>query len=98
MSNEVKFTVGGPVQVKAGTYLLRAADQELLGVCQAGQFAYILASRQIGKSSLMYETAKKLSDRGVKTAIIDLNGIGKVENADLWYFTLLTQLAEKLAL
>lgn len=99
MSNaSVKLAVGGAVQAKNGTYLQRPVDEELFTACEATEFSYILASRQIGKSSLMVETAKKLSKIGIRTAVIDLNGIGQVVTADEWYFSLIDVLARKLKL
>lgn len=50
------YTVGGTVQAGQGRYIARAADAELLALCRAGTFAYILSARQMGKSSLMLRT------------------------------------------
>jgi serine/threonine protein kinase len=95
----VKFAVGGAVQAKNGTYISRAADADLLAACKNSEFAYILASRQIGKSSLMNETAARLAREGVKTARIDLNVIGKnVAKADDWHFNFIDTLAHHLDL
>lgn len=92
-----KFSVGGPVQVNYGTYLSRPADKELLEACKAGKFAYVLASPETGKSSLMYETAKKLSQEKIRTAIIDLTRIGRdIVDADHWYFNFADELASTL--
>ncbi|MBE7471116.1 MAG: protein kinase [Anaerolineales bacterium] len=99
MVNQVmKLAVGGPVQAKYGTYLSRPADEQLLQACQAGKFAYVLACRQIGKSSLMFATSEKLSKTGVRTAVIDLNAIGLNVEADSWYFSLIDELAHRLEL
>ena len=94
----MKLTVGGPVQAKYGTYLPRPADEQLFAACQSGEFAYVLACRQIGKSSLMFETSDQLAKVGIKTAVIDLNSIGQSAEADDWYFSLLDELARKLGL
>lgn len=96
--NSFNFAVGGPVQVKHGTYLPRQADKDLFAACKAGEFAYVLACRQIGKTSLMVETAQRLRQEGVRTALIDLNRIGKVKDAEQWYFSLITELADALKL
>lgn len=98
MDNGVKSTVGGPVQVNSGTYLQRPADQELLKACQAGKFAYILASRQIGKSSLMNQTAEFLREESFETAVIDLNGVGQYTDAEKWFYTLIDLLTQRLKL
>lgn len=99
MANQaMKLAVGGPVQAKYGTYLSRPADEQLLQACQAAKFAYVLACRQIGKSSLMFATSEKLSKAGVRTALIDLNSIGLNVEPDSWYFSLIDELAHRLEL
>ncbi len=96
---EIKLTVGGPVQAKAGTYIRRSADDELYDACIAGEFSYVLACRQIGKSSLMNETAQRLTQAGYRVARLDLNRIGQnVTDARVWYFTFLDVLADTLKL
>lgn len=97
-SQMMKLAVGGPVQAKYGTYLKRPADELLLHACQEGLFAYVLSSRQIGKSSLMFETSYKLVQAGIQTVLIDLNSIGSRADADHWYFSLVAELAQKLKL
>jgi tRNA A-37 threonylcarbamoyl transferase component Bud32 len=99
MANQIiKLTVGGAVQAQAGTYLPRPADEQLLNVCRAGSFAYVLACRQIGKSSLMIATSDKLNQAGVRTAQIDLNSIGQRTDAESWYFSFIDELADRLKL
>jgi len=94
MNKTIIYSVGGPVQEKSGEYIRRQADQELLDLCRKGVYAYVLASRQVGKSSLMFETEKRLREKGLATTIINFNKIGYAEKADQWYITQLTQVAE----
>lgn len=94
----VRFTVGGAVQANQGTYIERPADETLFDACRASEFCYVLASRQIGKSSLMNAVADKLNDEGIRTARIDLNYIGKIPDADRWYFSLMAELSDRLKL
>ena len=70
------YTVGGTVQAGGGVYIERTADRELLELCRAGELAFILSSRQVGKSSLMVRTAEKLKGENIQSAIIDLSAIG----------------------
>jgi hypothetical protein len=76
MTNLSIYTVGGTVQAGGGIYIKRKADDELLGHCRAGEFAFILSSRQVGKSSLMVRTAQQLEQEGIRSVIIDLSSIG----------------------
>ncbi|KPV52396.1 hypothetical protein SE17_15750, partial [Kouleothrix aurantiaca] len=66
------FVVGGTLRVQSSSYVTRPADQELYSHVKAGEFCYVLTSRQMGKSSLMVRTARRLEAEGVRTVIIDL--------------------------
>ncbi len=70
------FTVGGTVQAGGGLYVPRQVDEELLALCRAGTFAYVLTARQMGKSSLMVRTAEELAEAGTHAVFIDLSQIG----------------------
>ncbi len=98
MANKNIFTVGGTVQAGSGIYIPRQADNELLNLCQQGDFAYVLTSRQMGKSSLMVRTAEQLSGDGITSAIIDLNQLGVQVTAEAWYLGLLTTIEDALLL
>ncbi|MHC5861382.1 CHASE2 domain-containing protein [Nostoc sp.] len=92
------YTVGGTVQAGGGIYIPRQADEELLALCRARTFAYILAPRQVGKSSLMVRTAEQLADEGIQSVIIDLTQLGVQVTAEEWYLGLLTIIADQLML
>jgi hypothetical protein len=79
------FVAGGTVQAGGGIYLPRRADDELLNHCLAGDFTYILTSRQMGKSSLMIRTAERLVGCGVQPVVIDLTEFGAQTTAEQWY-------------
>ncbi|MEH2083048.1 MAG: CHASE2 domain-containing protein [Nostoc sp.] len=98
MANPSIYTVGGTVQAGGGIYIPRQADEELLALCRAGTFAYILAPRQVGKSSLMVRTAEQLADEGIQSVIIDLTQLGVQVTAEEWYLGLLTIIADQLML
>lgn len=92
------YTVGGTVQAGGGIYIPRKADEELLNFCLNGEFVYILAPRQIGKSSLMVNTVRQLDQKGISSAIIDLTKIGVTLEANEWYLGILTIIKEKLGI
>jgi len=92
------YTVGGTVQAGGGLYLPRKVDEELLALCHAGTFAYVLTSRQMGKSSLMVRTAERLIEGGIHAVIIDLTQLGTQLTAAEWYLGLLTIIADSLML
>jgi len=98
MTRKRIFTVGGTVQAGSGMYLRRAVDDELLELCRTGSFAYVLTARQMGKSSLMVQTAAALQAGGAATVIIDLSQIGANVSPESWYVGLLTMIESRLAL
>lgn len=98
MADGFHFVAGGAVQAGGGVYLERAADRELLRRCADGDFAYILTSRQLGKSSLMYRAAERLVEAGACPVIIDLTELGAQTTADQWYKGFLLLVQEQLGL
>src|SRR5205823_2391073 len=85
------YTIGGTVQAGRGVYIERAADAELLALCREGAFAYVLTARQMGKSSLMTETAARLTAEGIRPVQIDLTLIGTALSAEQWYLGLVME-------
>jgi hypothetical protein len=98
MPDAYMFVAGGAVQAGGGIYLERDADRDLLRHCLAGDFTYILTSRQMGKSSLMYRAAEQLAQHGVVPTIIDLTELGAQTTADQWYKGFLLRIQEQLDL
>jgi|GEM_PF-3205825 len=98
MTNQTIYTVGGTVQAGSGFYIHRKADDELLEYCRTGEFAFILSSRQVGKSSLMVRTAQQLEKENIRSVIIDLSSIGVKISADEWYLGILNDISNTLNL
>jgi len=92
------FVAGGTLRPDAPSYVKRAADDELFHLALAGEFCYVLTPRQMGKSSLMVHTARRLEGRGAHTAIIDLTSIGTNVRSEQWYMGLITRLRAQLRL
>lgn len=92
------FQVGGAVQAGA-FYIERKADRELLQALERGEFCYILAPRQIGKTSLRIRAARRLqAQAGVRCVSIDFTSIGSTIAIDEWYFSIAAEIAEALDL
>ena len=79
----------GTIPGDAPSYVIRQADDDLYQSLTQGAFCYVLTARQMGKSSLMARTAKRLEQAGVASAIVDLTQIGSERGdqaAAQWYF------------
>ena len=98
MLNSDIYTTGGTVQAGGGVYIHRQADDDLLNLCRSRTFAYVLTPRQMGKSSLMVQTANTLEEEGVRTVIIDLTEIGTQVTREEWYLGILTLVEDQLDL
>jgi CHASE2 domain-containing sensor protein len=81
-----EYQVGGSLENDAPSYVTRSADATFYRALKAGQFCYVLNSRQMGKSSLRVRIMEKLQAEGTVCAFIDLTGIGKQDlTAEKWY-------------
>ncbi|HMU37603.1 MAG TPA: AAA-like domain-containing protein [Pseudomonadota bacterium] len=94
----LRFQPGGTLK-EGSFYVERPADMELPEALSQGEFCYVLAPRQIGKSSLRVRTAKLLQSKGIRCAGIDLTKIGSQElNPDSWFYALTQEVAMQLNL
>lgn len=91
------FQPGGALRADA-FYIERPADTELLRALLGGEFCYVLAPRQIGKSSLRARTQARLQTAGVRCAVLDLTTIGTTASEHEWYASLLGEMADQLGL
>jgi len=57
---EITYQIGGSLNTDAPTYVKRKADDQIYQALKNGDFCYVLNSRQMGKSSLLYQFTMKL--------------------------------------
>ncbi len=95
---KLRFQSGGTLR-RGAFYVERAADQELPAALARGEFCYVLAPRQIGKSSLRVRCAQKLQSQGVRCVSVDLNMAGTKEaQPSAWYYSLVQEIWLQLSL
>ena len=84
------YQVGGSLTNNAPNYVKRQADEDLYNRLKAGEFCYVLNSRQMGKSSLQVRTIQRLTNEGIACAAIDISEIGnRGVTPEQWYAGLL---------
>lgn len=98
--NPSVYQTGGSLSTDFPTYVERPADIELYQNIKAGNFCYVLAARQMGKSSLRVRAMDKLAkEDNYKCVSIDITSLGSqnTEPSD-WFYSFLHNVAKGLQL
>jgi len=72
----LRLQVGGTLVPGRHLYIARPEDELLFELLSGGEYVNVLASRQVGKSSLMLRTAYRLREQGGRFAVVDLTVLG----------------------
>ena len=86
------------MEPNAPSYIVREADAQLLDALLAGEYVFLLDSRQKGKSSLVARTMLGLKEAGVTPIKLDLQRIGANVSPEQWYAGLLAGIGQELGL
>jgi adenylate cyclase len=93
------YQIGNSLPVNHPTYVEREADLDLYQTIKTGNFSYIFAPKQTGKSSLITHTIHKLKQENIACVLIDLNQIGNQQFTSVqWYADLAKTIVNQLQL
>jgi tetratricopeptide (TPR) repeat protein len=96
---KLRIQSGGTLVPGRDIYIVRPEDDELLELLRRGEYCNVLTSRQMGKSSLMAQTARRLLEHNIKSFSIDMAGdLGTPATAEEWYIGLTSAIGRGLKL
>ena len=95
MTKYYEYKIGGSLPEDAPSYVFRQADSDFYQWLKDGELCYVFNSRQMGKTSLLVRTMKKLEAEDIACTTIDVSGRGgKDITPEQWYagifYTLVT--------
>ncbi|MBI5708113.1 MAG: AAA-like domain-containing protein [Armatimonadetes bacterium] len=92
------FSPGGTLDPDAPSYIERDVDARLFDMLMAGEYVFLLDSRQKGKSSLVARAIRRLSANGIATVKIDFQRLGANVTTEQWYAGMLLEIGQELHL
>jgi AAA-like domain len=99
MTKNYEYKVGHSLEENDPSYVVRQADFDLYHSLKAGEFCYILNSRQMGKTSLIVRTMSKLRAEGFTCASLNFSVRGSQDiKSEQWYAEIVYKLTNSFKL
>lgn len=93
------FHSRGSIPLDKPTYVPRHIDAELISSIKEGNFSYLFAARDMGKTSLRVRLSEQLQNDGWVCSFADMSALGtNIISPDQWYYTYLFQVCRGLGL
>jgi hypothetical protein len=90
---DIEYRTGGSLHPDSSSYIKRKADDKFYNAVKTGQLCIVSAPRQTGKSSLMFQTIKRLQEEEFACALIDVSTIVASDlTQEQWYAGLIHDL------
>ncbi|MEM7067009.1 MAG: AAA-like domain-containing protein [Cyanobacteria bacterium P01_B01_bin.77] len=97
MQYQMRYQIGGTLTNYDPSYVVRQADDALYQSLQRGEFCYVFNTRQMGKSSLLVRTKKRLHQDGHHCLTLDMTNVGtEMITPPQWYKGILGELVSGL--
>jgi hypothetical protein len=94
-----QVAVGGALEPEKHLYISRPEDEELYRRLKDAEYCNVLVSRQMGKTSLIMRTMRRLRVEGVRCAYVDVAALGSsFHSLGDWYAALAHRLVRGLDL
>lgn len=97
-SPKYQYQVGGSLGKQDPSYVMRQADEDLYAALKAGEFCYVLNSRQMGKSSLRVRVMQRLQADGIACGVLDISIGSHDVTPGEWYLGMIHRLARSFGL
>lgn len=92
-TSQFRYHYSGAVSANSPFYITRDSDYQFYETLKNHKYCCVLNARQMGKTSLLVRTKRKLQNDGHACSSIDLSGLGHYFDDFQWCFSFVSQLS-----